>query len=52
MLLGFAITPWIVNHYDTGAEIGSDLLRLNYLYCGLSTFQLILVFSGKIIGFN
>lgn len=47
MLLGFAITPWLVNNHDTAAEIGNDLHRLNYLHCGFALFQLILVVCGE-----
>lgn len=56
MLLGFAITPWLVENHENAEDIAADLNRLNYLHLGVTLFQLVLVVSGgfhiKTIFFN
>lgn len=47
MLLGFALTPWLVGNHETTEEVAGDLERLNILHVVLTLFQLILVISGK-----
>lgn len=46
MLLGFAITPWLVENHENAEDIAADLNRLNYLHLGVTLFQLVLVVSG------
>lgn len=47
MLLGFAITPWLVQNHKNAENIAAELNRLNYLHLGLTAFQLVLVICGE-----
>lgn len=47
LLLGFAITPWLVDSHNNAVDIASKLDRLNYLYLVFTLLQLILVVWGE-----
>lgn len=47
LLLGFAITPWLVDNHEDVADVAVDLNRLTYLHVGLTFLQFVLVISGE-----